>query len=253
MFEQCTSCFQESTGKEMSLNANSTFTPDKIQNVLHQLETSADKYPFWQKLKEICSYCASQSVNLYIDAEYSQLQPVVRALTLALMKAGNQQRGAKFVIYNTYQCYLQDCQAHLQEDIQIAKELHFSNWGCKLVRGAYLQSETQNFQQGKLARFPLHPSYEETNSSYNSALNLLMGHLKEMKHLYLTIATHNLESVEKGLQHLDENDTLKTQVNFAQINGLADPLSLALAQKQVRVLKLLPCGSVQEVLPWLGR
>ena len=46
---------------------------------------------------------------------------------------------------------------------------------------------------------------------------------------------------------------MKNQIDFAQINGLADPISLALAKEKVQVLKLLPCGSVEEVLPWLGR
>ena len=98
--------------------------------VFRQLETS-EGYSFWSKLKEVCQRCAQQQVNLYIDAEYSHLQPIVRTLTLALMKIGP--RGVNFVIYNTYQCYLKDCQNHLLEDLQIAKDLHFSNWGCKLV------------------------------------------------------------------------------------------------------------------------
>ena len=101
--------------------------------------------------------------------------------------------------------------------------------------------------------FPLHHSYEETNISYHSAMNLVISHMKECKHLYLTIATHNVKSIETGLDYLAEASSLENQVSFAQINGLADPLSLALAQRRARVLKLLPCGSIEEVLPWLGR
>ena len=121
------------------------------------------------------------------------------------------------------------------------------------VRGAYLKSETQNFQAGHLETFPLHHSYEETNTSYHSAMDLVISHMKECKHLYLTIATHNVKSIETGLDFLAETSSLENRVCFAQINGLADPLSLALAQRQARVLKLLPCGSIEEVLPWLGR
>ena len=121
------------------------------------------------------------------------------------------------------------------------------------VRGAYLKSETQNFQAGHLKTFPLHHSYEETNTSYHSAMDLVISHMKECKHLYLTIATHNVKSIETGLDFLAETSSLENRVCFAQINGLADPLSLALAQRQARVLKLLPCGSIEEVLPWLGR
>lgn len=101
-----------------------------IQTVFCQLETSGE-YSFWSKLKEVCQRCAQQQVNLYIDAEYSHLQPVVRTLTLALMMIGP--RCDNFVIFNTYQCYLKDCQKYLMEDLQIAKDLNFPNWGCKLV------------------------------------------------------------------------------------------------------------------------
>ena len=48
------------------------------------------------------------------------------------------------------------------------------------------------------------------------------------------------------------NDDRKS-VHFAQINGMADQLSMGLALAGHSVLKLVPCGSVAEVLPWLAR
>ena len=42
-------------------------------------------------------------------------------------------------------------------------------------------------------------------------------------------------------------------VHFAQLNGMGDPLSIALATNGVSCLKLVPCGSVNDVLPWLAR
>jgi proline dehydrogenase len=68
----------------------------------------------------------------------------------------------------------------------------------------------------------------------------------------LTIATHNMDSVMKAAHHLQTLQFDK-QVSFAQINGLADHLSITMARRGFKVLKLVPCGSVEDVLPWLAR
>ena len=67
------------------------------------------------------------------------------------------------------------------------------------------------------------------------------------------MATHNLKSAELALSQVQSNPILKSGVNFAQINGLGDHISMALSLQGCQVLKLLPCGTVDEVLPWLSR
>ena len=71
--------------------------------------------------------------------------------------------------------------------------------------------------------------------------------------LKVTVATHNLKSAELALSQVQSNPKLKSGVNFAQINGLGDHISMALSLQGCQVLKLLPCGTVDEVLPWLSR
>ena len=71
--------------------------------------------------------------------------------------------------------------------------------------------------------------------------------------LRVTVATHNLKSAELALSQVQSNPILKSGVNFAQINGLGDHISMALSLQGCQVLKLLPCGTVDEVLPWLSR
>ena len=83
----------------------------------------------------ICFYlgneCRENEVELYIDAEYSHLQPAVRLITLALMLQYN----AKFpIIFNTYQCYLKQSLSALASDIALSQNLNFY-FGCKIVRG----------------------------------------------------------------------------------------------------------------------
>ena len=67
------------------------------------------------------------------------------------------------------------------------------------------------------------------------------------------MATHNLKSAELALSQVQSSPKLKSGVNFAQINGLGDHISMALSLQGCQVLKLLPCGTVDEVLPWLSR
>ena len=71
--------------------------------------------------------------------------------------------------------------------------------------------------------------------------------------LRVTVATHNLKSAELALSQVQSSPKLKSGVNFAQINGLGDHISMALSLQGCQVLKLLPCGTVDEVLPWLSR
>ena len=51
---------------------------------------------------------------------------------------------------------------------------------------------------------------------------------------------------------LEENEA-RPNVYFGQIAGMAEGVSLGLASLGYRVYKLVPCGSVSEVLPWLAR
>ena len=242
---QCRLNLQQELGQTHCLNQPCGFSAKTIESFLKELDVSQND--FWMKLIVICELCAKKKVKLYIDAEYSHLQPVVRALTLAMMKISD------YIVYNTYQCYLKNSLTHLREDIKIARDLTFSAWGCKLVRGAYLKAEARSFQNKLIPEFPLHQSYADTNNSYDTAIAYLVDEMSKTGTLHVTLATHNLDSINKGLRLFRSNHSLKNQIDFAQINGLADPISLALAKEKVQVLKLLPCGSVEEVLPWLGR
>ena len=86
------------------------------------------------------------------------------------------------------------------------------------------------------------------------AMTLLIGATKDDQLMKATFATHNQESIEKSLDTLKKcEDVSEDSIQFAQINGLGDHLSMFLVQNNQKVLKLLPCGTISDVLPWLAR
>jgi len=229
-------------------------TSNMITDILQKItlsSSSSDLQISSLKLFQIGDQCQEHNVNLYIDAEYSHLQPAVRLLTLCLMKKYNKIGGQGTFVYNTYQCYLKDSISHLSHDIELAKSIHIP-LACKLVRGAYLKIESERFNLGEIEEYPIHRCYNETNDSYNQAVRLCLEAVVS-DNLRVTVATHNLKSAELALSQVQSNPILKSGVNFAQINGLGDHISMALSLQGCQVLKLLPCGTVDEVLPWLSR
>ena len=83
------------------------------------------------------------------------------------------------------------------------------------------------------------------------AMEILMNNAIVNPKLRVTFATHNEESIDFGTQLI--NGKNHPSIQFAQINGLGDHLSLKLTDKNIKVLKLVPCGTYDDVLPWLAR
>lgn len=68
-----------------------------------------------------------------------------------------------------------------------------------MVRGAYLTPETVAAKNGGY-QSPIHSSYEETNQSYDSMINVLMEKVNAPKgrQLRFIVATHNEDSIRKA-------------------------------------------------------
>jgi len=154
------------------------------------------------------------------------------------------------LIYNTYQMYLKGGLDNLKKDIQYAKE-HNYKLGAKVVRGAYIVHEKERASRLKIAD-PIVPSKHIVNIQYNQAVNLI---LENMDNSGLVVATHNTESVQNLCQQMQVHNILKShpRIHVAQLMGMAEHLTLALAQNGYNVCKLLPFGPVQLVMPYLIR
>ncbi len=166
-------------------------------------------------------------------------------------------------IFNTYQCYLKRTYKNIVNDLRVGQQLKFG-LACKLVRGAYLQREMALCNKNPGRVNPIHESYSATNDSFNAAVDLLLATIADEKRHQegsttvvprVTIATHNYESIVRAVEWLTLNGIpdVIDEVAFAQINSMGDQMSHALVHQGYTVLKLVPCGSVNDVLPWLAR
>ena len=128
--------FKETITCDYKLMETPVVTSNMISDIMQKItlsSSSSDLQISSLKLFQIGDQCQEHNVNLYIDAEYSHLQPAVRLLTLCLMKKYNKIGGQGPFVYNTYQCYLKDSISHLSHDIELAKSIHIP-LACKLVR-----------------------------------------------------------------------------------------------------------------------
>uniref|UniRef100_A0A8C4Y4X4 Proline dehydrogenase n=1 Tax=Gopherus evgoodei TaxID=1825980 RepID=A0A8C4Y4X4_9SAUR len=190
-------------------------------------------------------------VRVLVDAEFTYLNPALRLVTLALMGRWNR---AEPWVWNTYQCYLQDCLARLGADVALAERWGFC-FGVKLVRGAYLEQERRLAREGGYPD-PLHPTWEATNHSYQRCLDLLLELVaRDGQRCQLIVASHNESSVSHALRRMEELGIARDRgaVCFGQLLGMCDHVSLALGQAGYAVYKSVPYGAVEEVLPYLVR
>ncbi|XP_023196376.1 hydroxyproline dehydrogenase isoform X2 [Xiphophorus maculatus] len=203
-----------------------------------------------QRLNKIAEASVNK-VRVLVDAEYTYMNPALTLVTMALMKKFNKD-GAW--IWNTYQCYLKDSRSLLLEALHLSQAEGFC-LGVKLVRGAYMDKE-RKLAEKECRVDPIHPSWEETNKSYNGCLDVMMEAIAQKPDRYRTIvATHNEESVRRAAKRMEELGIQKDggSVCFGQLLGMCDHVSLTLAKEGYPVYKSVPYGSVEDTLPYLVR
>jgi len=154
------------------------------------------------------------------------------------------------MVYNTYQMYLRDSATRLLEDISQAKKDGY-HLGVKLVRGAYMHNE-----RGRAYKLgypdPVNPTMEDTNQSYSRGVDIAFNNLDIVG---LMVASHNENTVKNTLTRIQNSkiDPKTSNVQFAQLYGMGDHLTLLLVNNGQRVFKYVPFGPVEHVMPYLIR
>ncbi|GMI77028.1 hypothetical protein like AT5G38710 [Hibiscus trionum] len=201
------------------------------------------------RLVNLCQKCAQHNVPLIIDAEDTSIQPAIDYFTYSSAIMYNKHHP---IVYGTIQAYLKDARERLFNAAKTAQSLGIP-MGFKLVRGAYMSSET------KLASSlgfdsPVHNGIRDTHACFNDCASFMLERIAD-GYGGLVLATHNLESGQlaaskaRGLGIQKGNQKLE----FAQLYGMSDALSFGLRNAGFQVSKYLPYGPVDMVMPYLLR
>lgn len=205
-----------------------------------------------QRLFQLCRACEAVSLPSLVDAEYVAVQPAIDYLTYRAFSEFNRRREP--LVYGTLQAYLKDSMPRLIEASEAAKKQGIS-MALKLVRGAYITRE--NAEAKSLgAPSPVHSLITDTHHCYNGCASLLLEKVAAGE-ASLLVATHNFESAKlaaaKALELGIARKDLGGRLQFAQLKGMADSLSLGLVKAGFEVSKYLAFGPLEKMIPYLIR
>ncbi|EKB49878.1 proline dehydrogenase family protein [Cecembia lonarensis] len=200
-----------------------------------------------KRVDELCAAAYEVGTKILIDAEDSWYQDILDDLVYKAMEKYNTKT---CVVYNTYQMYRHDMLQRLKDAHQTAQEKSYF-LGAKLVRGAYMEKERERAAK-KGYQSPIQPDKASTDRDYNAALNYCMENIDSIA---LVSGSHNEDSnlmlteliAAKGLDEKDD------RVYFAQLYGMSDNISFNLADAGYNVVKYVPYGPVEKVMPYLSR
>jgi proline dehydrogenase len=97
---------------------------------------------------------------------------------------------------------------------------------------------------------PIQPNKAATDKDYDAAIQYSVEN-----HIHLVCATHN-EKSSVALAELMERHGITPDselVFFSQLFGMSDSISFNLASAGYRVVKYVPYGPVEKVMPYLSR
>lgn len=210
-------------------------------------------------MSAICERAAAQGSRLWIDAEQQVFQPTIDRWTVDMMRRYN--KNGQALVSLTVQAYLKSARKTIST---LLRQSHDENWtlGIKLVRGAYISSETRSL---------IHDTKMQTDDCYDGiAAGLLTKNFPGFEahsfpNVELFLAGHNAESIRKA--HALHKDLLHKgrspqPVRFGQLLGMADDIScelLALGDSVKEkgsvpmVYKCMNWGSVRECMHYLAR
>jgi proline dehydrogenase len=200
-----------------------------------------------QRVNELCQAAFKVNTKILADAEDSWYQDVLEGMVYDAMEKYNKET---CVVYNTFQMYRHDMLDRLKKAHEEAKKKGYI-LGVKLVRGAYMEKERERAKK-KGYPSPIQPDKTSTDRDYDAAVIYCVENIDSIA---LVSGSHNDESnlnLTKLLTkfNIKENDD---RVYFAQLYGMSDNISFNLAHSGFNVVKYVPYGPVEKVMPYLSR
>jgi proline dehydrogenase len=214
----------------------------------------------WKELERrvgiILAMAVELGVKVTVDAEQSYFQMAIDYLVRCHQAKYNRHDP---VIYNTYQCYLNFTPQRLQNDLARADDEGWV-WAGKMVRGAYMNAESETAQlnnyacpiwRGTTPEEGLARTHKCYDDAANHIIDLIAAH-PECKYGVL-FGTHNPNSVKLIADRVSMLSPNESSVSCAQLLGMADHLTVSLARADINVFKYVPYGPVKETVLYLGR
>ncbi len=213
---------------------------------LSELESYAfDKLK--DRVDQLCKAAHDAGTKIMIDAEESWFQDVIDQMAYEAMVKYNKET---CIVYNTYQMYRHDMLKRLKRAHDVALEKGYL-LGAKLVRGAYMEKERDRAAR-KNYPSPIQPNKQAADRDYDAALTYCVQNIKSIG---LVSGSHNEQSNRLLTELISQHGISPTddRVYFAQLYGMSDNISFNLADAGYNVVKYVPYGPVEKVMPYLSR
>jgi len=200
-----------------------------------------------ERVRLICEAGKENNVPIFVDAEETWFQDAIDEMVEGLMETYNRDRA---MIFNTVQLYRKDRLDYLKTSLDHAKKKEFK-LGVKLVRGAYMEKERERAKEQGYPS-PIHASKAETDRDYDLALEFC---IENRENIEILCGTHNENSSKLLTELMAENGVKPNDKNvfFSQLYGMSDNISFNLAANQYNVVKYVPYGPIEGVMPYLIR
>lgn len=199
------------------------------------------------RFEKVCEKAFSENVKILIDAEEVDVQKAIDDLAIVMMRKFNKSNP---IVFNTVQLYRKDRLKYMRELLKNKKNKDVQ-FGLKLVRGAYMEKE-RKIAMNKGIESPICDSKTETDNNFNRGVDFVFDNLNRIS---FVCASHNEDSILKVMdimkkRKIKHNDQ---RVWFGQLFGMSDNISFNLGQKKYNTFKILPFGSVKNLMPYLIR
>jgi len=210
-------------------------------------EELTEYYRVKARFEEICKTASQNDVKIFIDAEESWIQDTIDTLANEMMAKFNEK---KAIVFNTVQLYRKDRLEFVKKSIGKARDKGYFI-GFKLVRGAYMEKESERAKQLGYPN-PIQNDKQSSDNDYNNALSYCFENRDIVS---LCAGTHNETSSMILVRLMEEAGLPNNDSNcwFAQLFGMSDNISFVLAAQGYNVTKYLPYGPIKSVMPYLGR
>ena len=222
-----------------------------FQKINAKQSLNAEEQISWKRIinrfRSCCQTAQEHEVALLVDAEEYSMQIATDQLVLDLMREFNISNA---VVYNTVQLYLVDGNHRLEQmHMQAIQDSFYL--GVKLVRGAYMEKERKIAHKHGLPS-PICASKAETDKSFNAAMHYCIKHLANIA---VVLGSHNEESMIQAINLMDHYEIKHSdhRIWFSQLLGMSDYISFVLADKGYHVVKFVPFGPMDKLIPYLAR